>query len=237
MDRTEDNPEAEQLIAYLQAHNWRQAASGSGFGDFQPRYVFQVPLRGRSEADLLAGFNQQWRRNIRKAEQAGVVVRIGGRDDLPRFHECYVQTAARDGFTPRPLSYFTTMWQHMSAEAPERISLYLAEHADFPGVIAATLMTRVGTHVWYSYGASATAARDLRPSNAIQWAMMRDALNTGAAVYDLRGISSTLDSTDRLFGLLQFKVGTGGYAQEYVGEWDLVLAPFWAAAYRLYMAR
>ena len=30
------------------------------------------------------------------------------------------------------------------------------------------------------------------------------------AVYDLRGISDTLDPDDHLFGLIQFKLGTGG---------------------------
>src|SRR5450631_3605584 len=64
-----------ELAAQLTAAGWEQAPpAGSGFGDFQPRYVFQVPLTGRSEADLLAGLNQLWRRNIKKADKAGVAV-------------------------------------------------------------------------------------------------------------------------------------------------------------------
>ena len=53
-----------------------------GFAVGQPRYVFQVPLAGRTDDELLAGFNQLWRRNIRKADKAGVEVRQGGLDDL-----------------------------------------------------------------------------------------------------------------------------------------------------------
>lgn len=234
---TQHNPAGEQLIARLESAGWRRDARGSGFGDFQPRFVFQLDLRGRTEAELLAGFNQLWRRNIRKSQQAGVTVRLGTAEDLPAFHRCYTETAARDGFTPRSLAYFQKMWHEMRAEAPERITLHLAEHPDHAGVIAATTMTRVGDHAWYSYGASTTAARELRPSNAVQWSMMRSALADGAAVYDMRGISDTLHSDDHLFGLLQFKLGTGGYAQEYVGEWDLVLSPLWARAYSWYMAR
>ena len=45
----------------------------------------------------------------------------------------------------------------------------------------------------------------------------------GATVYDLRGITDTLDEDDPHFGLIQFKVGTGGEAVEYLGEWDLPL--------------
>jgi lipid II:glycine glycyltransferase (peptidoglycan interpeptide bridge formation enzyme) len=194
-----------------------------------------VPLAGRSEADLLAGFNQLWRRNIKKADKAGVEVVRGGFDDLPAFHEVYVETAERDRFTPRGLAYFQRMFRAMTAEDPERLTLYLARHEG--RVLAATTMVRVGRHAWYSYGASSNSGRDVRPSNAIQWRMMRDAREAGAQVYDLRGISDTLDPEDPLFGLIQFKLGTGGHAQEYLGEWDLRLRPLLSRAVDTYLAR
>lgn len=235
---TYTNHAGDDLIKQLRSCGWQQpTAVDSGFGDYQPRYVFQVGLEGKSEEDLFEGFNQLWRRNIRKAEKQGVTVRQGTRADLPIFHACYVETAIRDKFTPRPLSYFEHMWDAMSAEDPARITVYIAEHEEHQGAIAATTMTRVGQHAWYSYGASTTAARDLRPSNAIQWTMMKDALEVGADVYDMRGISDTLDAQNHLFGLIQFKLGTGGYAQEYVGEWDYVISPLWSKAYNFYMAR
>ena len=235
---THTNHNGEELIKQLRKCGWRQpTAVDSGFGDYQPRYVFQLALQGQSEENLFEGFNQLWRRNIRKAEKQDVTVRQGTREDLAIFHACYVETAIRDNFTPRPLSYFERMWDAMSAEDPARIAVYIAEHEDYEGAIAATTMTRVGQHSWYSYGASTTEARDLRPSNAIQWAMMKDALEMGAGVYDMRGISDTLDAQNPLFGLIQFKLGTGGYAQEYVGEWDYVISPLWAKAFNMYMAR
>ena len=235
---THTNHHGDELIKQLRECGWQQPTEvDSGFGDYQPRYVFQVALTGKSEENLFEGFNQLWRRNIRKAEKQGVTVRQGTREDLQLFHACYVETALRDQFTPRPLRYFEQMWDAMSAEDPERIVVYIAEHADHEGAIAATTMTRVGQHAWYSYGASTTAARDLRPSNAIQWTMMKDALEFGADVYDMRGISDTLDAQNHLFGLIQFKLGTGGYAQEYVGEWDYIVSPLWAKAFNFYMAR
>ena len=226
------------LIGQLQTMGWKQRkAEASGFGDYQPRYVFQIDLAGKTEEEIFEGFNQQWRRNIRKAGKEGVTVRQGTISDLEIFHACYVETAKRDNFTPRSLSYFQTMWTAMREEAIERIALLIASHPDHEGAIAATTMTRVGNHSWYSYGASTTAARDLRPSNAVQWEMIKIALNDGAHVYDMRGISDTLDSNNHLFGLIQFKLGTGGYAQEYVGEWDYVLSPAWAKAFDFYMSK
>lgn len=226
------------LTELLSKLKWKQPqASDSGFGDYQPRYVFQLDLENKSEEEVFNEFNQLWRRNIRKSDKAGVTVRVGTEADLPLFHECYVETAKRDGFTPRPLSYFHNMWNAMRAEAPERMQVFIAEHPDHQGAIAATTMTRVGNHAWYSYGASTTAARDLRPSNAIQWAMIRSAISDGCQTYDMRGISDTLSSDNHLFGLIQFKLGTGGFAQEYVGEWDYVISPLWSRAFTLYMAR
>ncbi|HTY73085.1 MAG TPA: peptidoglycan bridge formation glycyltransferase FemA/FemB family protein [Actinomycetes bacterium] len=224
------------LVEALTHLGWRQlSGAGAGFGDVQPRYVFQLPLAGRSEADVLAGFNQLWRRNIKKAEKAGVVVERAGPDDLAEFHALYLTTAKRDGFTPRGLAYFQRMWRAMTAEDPDRIRLYLAR---LDGeALAATTAVRVGDHVWYSYGASADHRREVRPSNAVQWRMMRDALAEGAAVYDLRGISDTLDPEDHLFGLIQFKLGTGGEAVEYVGEWDFPLSPLLYKAFTAYLAR
>jgi lipid II:glycine glycyltransferase (peptidoglycan interpeptide bridge formation enzyme) len=126
------------------------------------------------------------------------------------------------------------MWRAMESEDPSRITLYLARHEG--RVLAATTLVRVGAHSWYSYGASSNEGRDVRPSNAVQWAMIRDSLTSGCGVYDMRGISDTLDPADHLFGLIQFKLGTGGYAQEYLGEWDLRLRPVMARAVDAYLS-
>ena len=67
--------------------------------------------------------------------------------------------------------------------------------------------------------------------------MIRDALAAGCDVYDLRGITPTLSADDPHVGLIQFKVGTGGQAVRYVGEWDLPLRPVMYRAFDLYMRR
>ena len=224
------------LHAALRASGWQQEqGGGAGFGDVQPRYVYQLALTGRTAEEIFAGFNQLWRRNVRKAEKSGVEVVEGTREDLALFHPVYVETGERDGFTPRGLSYFQRMWDAMNAEDPKRLRLYLARHEG--EVVAATTLVTVGDHAWYSYGASTTASRNVRPSNAVQWRMITDSLDGGCAVYDLRGISDNLTAGDHLLGLVQFKVGTGGYAQEYVGEWDHVLRPLWNTAYEAYRKR
>ncbi|HEX6232694.1 MAG TPA: peptidoglycan bridge formation glycyltransferase FemA/FemB family protein [Jiangellaceae bacterium] len=229
------NPDGTILADQLRDLGWRHQAPTGGFTAGQPQFVFQVPLAGRDEDDLLKGFNQLWRRNIKKADKSGVTVELGTADDLPAFHSLYIETAHRDGFTPRPLLYFHGMWQAMTAETPDRLRLYLARHDG--DLVAATTMVRVGEHTWYSYGASSTVKRDVRGSNAVQWRMMRDALADGCTVYDMRGITDTLDADDPHAGLIRFKLGTGGEAVEYLGEWDLPISTVLYTAFDLYMKR
>ena len=231
----ERTPVGARVVGTLEELGWRKVAVEGGFSAGQPAYNFQVPLAGRSEDDVLAGMNQQWRRNIKKAAKEGVEVTRGEPGDLKAFHDLYAHTAERDHFTPRPLSYFQTMVDAMSAEEPDRITLWLGRHEG--DLVAATLSVRVGTHVWYSYGASSTEKREVRGSNGVQWAMIQDALAKGAEVYDLRGITDTLDSDDPHVGLIQFKVGTGGEAVEYAGEWDLPLNPLLYKGFELYLKR
>jgi lipid II:glycine glycyltransferase (peptidoglycan interpeptide bridge formation enzyme) len=232
------------VVSQLRELGWLQQSSSGGFSAGQPQYNFHLPLRDgddnpRTEDDVLAGMNQQWRRNIKKAGKAGVLTARVAPEQLEQrltdFHDLYVHTAARDGFTPRPRRYFDTMFRALGAEDPDRIALFTAEHEG--DLVAATVLIQVGGHVWYSYGASSTEKREVRGSNAVQWAMIRHALAQGADVYDLRGITDTLDPEDDQVGLIRFKVGTGGQAVEYVGEWDLPVNRPLYRAFSLYMSR
>jgi lipid II:glycine glycyltransferase (peptidoglycan interpeptide bridge formation enzyme) len=237
-----------RVVSQLHELGWKPQSVEGGFAAGQPQFNFQIPLAttgpdgvrvARTEDDVLKGMNQQWRRNIKKAAKEGVeVTRAGGPealDELKAFHDLYVHTAERDHFTPRPLSYFRTMVEALGAEEPDRITLWFARHQG--DLVASTIAIRVGAHAWYSYGASSTEKRDVRGSNAVQWAMISDALAAGADVYDLRGITDTLDADDPHVGLIQFKVGTGGEAVEYAGEWDLPLNRPLYKAFDVYMKR
>ena len=238
---TERDPVGARVVSQLTSLGWRAQARDEGFAARPAAVRLPGPAApAATEDDVLAGMNQLWRRNIKKADKSGVEVTTStGRGDeegdLKLFHDLYVHTAERDHFTPRGLAYFRVMADALGAEEPDRFRLYLARHEG--DLVAATIMVRVGAHAWYSYGASSTEKRDVRGSNAVQWAMLRAAIAAGADVYDLRGITPTLDAEDSHVGLIQFKVGTGGEAVEYAGEWDLPLNKALYKAFDLYMSR
>jgi lipid II:glycine glycyltransferase (peptidoglycan interpeptide bridge formation enzyme) len=228
----EIDPVGAALVQALPAHGWVPLDRGPGFGSGQPRYGLRLPLAGRSLLDLLTGMNQQWRRNVARAVKAGVVVREGNSDDLAAFHRLYTETAARDGFRPRPESYFTGLWRALAIGPEPRLRLYLAELGPEP--LACALVIQLGRRCWYSYGASSSENRQAQASTALQWQAIRAAHERGCESYDLRGITDTLDPDQATAGLLRFKLGTGGDCVETAGEWELTLSPAWHRAFQLY---
>ncbi|CAL9638481.1 lipid II:glycine glycyltransferase FemX [Streptomyces sp. enrichment culture] len=205
----------------LRARGWRRCGGdGTGDdGDAQPRHVFHVPLAGRTTEDLWSGLNQEWRRNVRRAQKEGVEVVVGSAAELPQFYRLLRITEERDGFRlGRSLAYYERQYAALNAEEPGRMKLYLARHGG--EILAAHTMITVGRRVWYQTGASADHRREVRPSNALQWRMLLDAHALGADVYDMRGVPSTLDPDERAYGLLRWKLGTGGQVVETLGEWE-----------------
>ncbi|MEV5280395.1 peptidoglycan bridge formation glycyltransferase FemA/FemB family protein [Streptomyces sp. NPDC051994] len=216
---TEVDPLGSAVAERLRARGWKRCGGDDGDADAQPRYVFRLPLGGRTTDELWRGLNQEWRRNVRTARKAGVRVLAGGPEDLPEFYRLLGITEERDGFRlGRSLAYYRCQYEALNAEQPGRMRLYLAVHQG--ELLAAHTMITAGKRVWYQTGASADHRREVRPSNALQWQMIQDAHALGAEVYDMRGVPSTLDPRDRPFGLLRWKLGTGGQVVETLGEWE-----------------
>ncbi|MET8228367.1 peptidoglycan bridge formation glycyltransferase FemA/FemB family protein [Streptomyces sp. NPDC005301] len=235
---SEVDPLGSAVAERLRARGWvRCGSDGSADGgDAQPRHVFRIPLAGRTTEDLWSGLNQEWRRNVRRARKEGVEVVVGSAAELPEFYRLLDVTEQRDGFRlGRSLAYYERQYAALNAEEPGRMKLYLARHRG--EILAAHTMITVGDRVWYQTGASADHRREVRPSNALQWRMLLDAHALGADVYDMRGVPSTLDPAERAYGLLRWKLGTGGQVVETLGEWEKSLGgPANQALYRAFQA-
>ncbi len=209
-----------------------------GFGGTQPRCVMQLDLAGRTEAELLASFKPQTRRNIKLSmEKHGVeVVEDLTRADLSVFNDLMQITGARDGFRPRPLSYFQTLWDTL--KPANMAKLFLTRYED--AYLSGALCFLIGDKAWYVYGASGNEHRNVMPNYAMQWAMIRWARAQGCAWYDFRGVSprrrqegeaaADVEKDDHLQGLNRFKEGFSPRYVEYIGEYDLVYnkAAYWA---------
>ena len=194
--------------------------------EIQPRYVFRLDIKNKTEDEIFAGFHSKTRYNVRLAIKKGVEVKEGTREDLKDFHKIMVETGARDGFIIRPLSYFEKMYDEM---APEHMKLLMAYHDGKP--ISGVIPIFYGNKTWYLYGASSNEHRNLMPNYLLQWEMIKMAIARKDDVYDFRGVSGVVDENHPQYGLYRFKKGFGAAFTEFVGE---VYIPFKPFTYSLY---
>ncbi len=192
----------------------------------QFRNTVELPLEGTAD-ELLAAMKPKTRYNIRLAERKGVVVRPGTPADFPVIVEMYQETAARDGFTARPATYYFDGWQSLyDAGMAQPL---VAEVEGQP--VAAVISVRFGERTIYMYGASRNVARDRMPNYLLQWEAIRQAREQGSKVYDFWGAPDKFVETDRMWGVWRFKAGFNGEVVRFIGAWDFPQRPI---LYRFY---
>lgn len=194
--------------------------------EIQPRFVFRLDIKGKTEDEVMAGFHQKTRYNIRLATKKGVVVKEAGRDELKDFHNIMVETGKRDNFIIRSLDYFERMYDEL---APKHMKLLMAYYEDKP--ISGIIPIMYGNKTWYLYGASSNKHRNLMPNYLLQWEMIKQAISNGHDMYDFRGVSGVVDENHPQYGLYRFKKGFGAEFTEFIGEVYLPFKPIW---YKLY---
>ncbi|MBQ1955501.1 MAG: peptidoglycan bridge formation glycyltransferase FemA/FemB family protein [Clostridia bacterium] len=194
-------------------------SENKNFESVQPRYVFRLYLQGRNEDEVFESFESKTRYNLRLARKKGVEVRICGKELLPDFCRIMNETGERDDFIVRGEPYFASMLDNLG----ENARLYMAFFEGKP--IAGTIAIHFGDKVWYLYGASSNAHRNVMPNYLLQWEMIRWAIETNCRVYDFRGVSGDTSPDNPLYGLYRFKKGFNGEFTEFLGEFELMFRP------------
>ena len=151
------------LTEALTELRWRQVGgTGEGFGDVHPRYVFRLLSPGAPGASCSPASTSSGDATSRRPTRPASRSRWAGARRPRGFHELYVRPAERGGFTPRGLTYFQRMWKVMSSNRFPKGSSSISPGSNGEA-LAATTAVRVGSHVWYSYGASADHLREVPP--------------------------------------------------------------------------
>lgn len=194
----------------------------------QPKYVFRLDIRNKTEDEVLQSFESKTRYNIRLAGRKGVTVREGKREDLKIFHNIMKTTGSRDDFFIRPLEYFEKIYDEMS---PNHVKLIIAEYANEP--IAAVLPILYGDKVWYLYGGSSNKHRNLMPNYLLQWEMIKWAISNKCNWYDFRGISGFKNENDPQYGVYKFKKGFNPTFMEFINEMYVVYNPVMNAIFNV----
>jgi peptidoglycan pentaglycine glycine transferase (the first glycine) len=209
------SPTGIQFIKILKQRQWRFSPS-----QIQFRNTVELDLT-RTEDDLLANMKPKTRYNIRLAARKGVVVRHGTVDDLLLVAAMYQETAKRDGFAIRPLSYYQDAWHSFFAN--QMAQAFIAEYDGT--AVAAVILTTYGNSVTYMYGASTNQERNRMPTYLLQWEAIRWAKAAGYKIYDFWGAPDTFVETDRMWGVWRFKAGFNGQVVRHIGAWDYPVRP------------
>ena len=219
--------EDEKFREIIEKLNYKIKDDSKDFKDeIQPRFVFRLNIKGKTEDEVFAGFHQKTRYNIRLANKKGVVIKEGTREDLKDFHKIMVETGKRDDFIIRSLEYFEKMYDCL---APNHMKLLMAYHEDKP--IAGIIPIMYGNKTWYLYGASSNSYRNLMPNYLLQWTAIKQAIADKKEIYDFRGVSGVVDEKHPQYGLYRFKKGFGAEFTEFIGE---VYMPYKPLVYKLY---
>ncbi len=78
--------------------------------ELQPRWMFVLDLKDKTEEEIFSGFTKHYRKYIRKTEKTGLVVEQVGIDKLNEYKSIMEHTSSRRGFVDRPYSYYENMY-------------------------------------------------------------------------------------------------------------------------------
>lgn len=208
-----------EFMRHMEELGFVLAPKAPNFENIQPQYVMRLPIEGKTEEEVMAMFKPKTRYNIRVAIKKNVEVKICGKEAVDDFYRIMVETGTRDQFMIRPAQYFSNMLDNLG----EDVRLYMAYHEG--EAIAGTIAAHIGDKVWYLYGASSNAHRNLMPNYLLQWRMICWAIETHCKIYDFRGISGDLSENNHLYGLYRFKSGFNATFTEFVGEYRYIFHP------------
>ncbi len=205
-----ENEKANAIQRQLRERGWQYSPSQVQF-----RNTVWLNLTP-SEEELLAVMKQKTRYNIRLAERKGVVVREGGREDLPALYRMYSETSLRDGFVIRSEAYYLSLWERFLKEDLGRILLAEVEGE----IVAGLVLFHFGGKAWYFYGMANQQHREKMPSYLVQWEAIKLAKKMGCHTYDFWGAPEVFDKTDGMWGVYRFKEGFSGKVIRTLGAWD-----------------
>lgn len=198
-------------------------------------FGFENTLSQTWVVDLRLGDDAVWSRldgrartAVRKAEKAGVIVRMATQDDLDVYYKLHVETYSRSGIKPHPVAYFQSIWTDFLSQ--ELACVWLAE---FNGeVVAAENFAIFKQAAVYWTGASTRSGLDLGANSLLQWSAIKWMIAQGLTWYET-GEAFPHALSGKQKGLNDFKKSFGGKlhpfykARLFNGTWSEKLYRVW----------
>ncbi|WP_320121240.1 peptidoglycan bridge formation glycyltransferase FemA/FemB family protein [uncultured Sphaerochaeta sp.] len=173
----------------------------------QPEGTVRIDLKWGYHAITL-GYRERAKRALRKAEQTFQVrVHEGDEASFLEWYDVYLETARRDGFSPRSKKYLHSLMMLSRDDALFTSQLLLAYEGK--KIVGGIIVLFSPTEALYLYGAS-LRFDGISCSYLLQDLAIRLACERKCEVYDLYGIPGPKGRASHLAGLDIFKRSFGG---------------------------
>lgn len=202
--------------------------SGGSRKTIQPKFVYRLDIKGKTEEELLKSFKSKTRYNINLAMRKNVKIKCGTKKDIAVFYKILSCTAKRDHFCLRNIAYYERILDSMGEE---HAKLFIAECENEP--VAAAMAVFYGNKAWYLYGGSTDKYRNYMPTYLLQWEMIKWARSKQCDIYDFGGISGYQNENHPMYGVYRFKSGFKGDIISFTDEFYMVFKPWTNAVWNI----
>ncbi len=172
----------------------------------------------KTEAEILAGASQGFRRKLRKAEKAEIVVETSNDPEIVKeFYALEVKHAARQGFVAFSEEFLKKQFE--AFRQGDEVLMYTAKKDG--EVLAQNFMIFYGPEASYHYGVSSDLGTKYSAAPLLHLKAMEEARKRGCIRYNLWGIVGLEEKSHRFYGVSEFKRSFGCYDLIYTPAHDL----------------
>ena len=263
--------------------------------DMQPRWIFTLNTKDKTEKDIMDGMDPKTRQILRKNERMGVTVRELSSDELSIFHSVMEDTSSRREFTNRPKSYYQKMYDAFKKKDEVMVLAAEFNHDDYIKslkqdlvkerkyisellenskentnkeklekkiklsednikrfeknikemeeskeengnliTLGSILFMKTNDEILSLVGGSYEKYMKFQSAYTTHYAGVKYAFEHNKRRYNFYGITGNFNEKENPFyGLYSFKRDFGGQVVELVGEFDLIISPFWFKVYNI----
>ena len=188
-----------------QERNWRYLECRSDHHEWSgssPSLVFygHVIDLNREPQAIFNGFQDATRRNLRRAEAAGLQITFDNSlESMRSFYSLHSLTRRRHGLPPQGFRFFENIARHVLG--PGHGFIVIARVGNLP--VAAAIYFHHNRQAIFKFGASDYAFQHLRPNNLVMWEAIKRYVSDGYTSLHL-GRTSLANE-----GLRRYKLGFG----------------------------
>lgn len=177
----------------------------------------------KSEAEILAGASQGFRRKLRKSEKLDIEISADDKNEsIKDFCELEKKHAERQRYVAFSESFLTKQFEAFREN--NEVLIYTAKKDG--EILAQNFIIFYGPEASYHYGVSSDLGTKYSAAPLLHLKAMEEARKRGCSRYNLWGIVGTDEKSHRFYGVSEFKRSFGCEELKYTPAHDLVLKPY-----------